>query len=228
QWARRPSLVVALCEPTMGSLMVDMRVIVQRHQHVDVGQRDTHSSSRNRLTSSIVTFFEPRRDANRTTPLGTGPAGRGSRPRRAMSERAWPREVARLRASCLAADKTSSSRFTVVRIIVVYHAHHPSTPLMLWVIGVVGHPFELAANASVRLRFFVRKGSAFPKLDPPWRAGVWPFRRHLFRKTGRIRTEGEFLQLCLARVVAAKPEKRQARNAGDPHKAQGEAIPLCG
>src|ERR1022692_337 len=116
----------------MGSLMVDMRVIVQRHQHVDVGERGTHSSSRNRLTNSIVTFFEPRRGVNRTTPLRIGPAGRGSRPRRAMSERACPSVLARLRASRLAADKTSSSRFTVVRITVVYHAHHPSTPLMLW------------------------------------------------------------------------------------------------
>jgi hypothetical protein len=54
-----------------------------------------------------------------------------------------------------------------------------------------------------------------------------PFLSLCFAKFGGSDREDAFLRLRAEEIVEAKPEKSQARNAGDANKAQGEASAVC-
>jgi hypothetical protein len=64
----------------------------------------------------------------------------------------------------------------------------------------------------------------YVRLDPLFRAAA-QFARLSIAKSGRSIAPAScrFVSLLVQEIVAAKPEKCQARNAGDPSKAQGEA-----
>lgn len=84
---------------------MDVVGVEERHEDVDVEERDpAHRSSRRRLTSAIVgrglPFFLR---ARRGTPFRTRAADRGSSALRASSDRTFPAVVERLAAICFAA-----------------------------------------------------------------------------------------------------------------------------
>src|SRR5262245_28219003 len=90
--------------------------IEQGHQHVDIQQRDAHSSSRQRFTISMVSGGAPGIGSSNMNPFRNFGAFFGFNASRTRSEITFPVLVFLWWASSFAAPKISASMSSVVRI----------------------------------------------------------------------------------------------------------------
>src|SRR4030067_579457 len=119
-------------EPLMRRIVLNMRGIDQRDQHIHIGQENhPGNSSRNRFNNSGVTAVAPARTGSKGTPLRALPPGiLGRSACRVSSEMTSPTLLCCREAKPLAAARTSSSMDRVVRILYLLKdciKHHASS-----------------------------------------------------------------------------------------------------
>lgn len=83
-------------KPSMRGLVVYMRGVAQREQHIDIEQMDAQGEpSRSRFTRSSVTTFAGEVRGNKGTPFRSPDARRGARALRTKSEKTLPADTRR-------------------------------------------------------------------------------------------------------------------------------------
>ena len=115
--AGSPRVVSAFVKPLLRLAVMDVMRPGERDQDIAVEQLNRQTSSSWRRTSSLVSGRAPADTANTGNPFLVPPSRFcGASPRRASSDKAFPKLMERAAASCRAALKISGSRSTVVRI----------------------------------------------------------------------------------------------------------------